>query len=87
LIGWPAGSGEKEEDSAYFYSFAIISSYTDLKFPLLQGWFGPKSGENWPSSFVEVENVKVYRQTDGQTEKLSWASSSGKPNNEKVVTL
>jgi hypothetical protein len=27
-----------------------------------------KSGQNWPSgSGEEVENVKVYRQTDGQT--------------------
>jgi hypothetical protein len=27
-----------------------------------------KSGQNWPSSSgEEVENVKVYRQTDGQT--------------------
>jgi hypothetical protein len=29
-----------------------------------------KSGQNWPSgSGKEVENVKVYRQTDGQTDK------------------
>jgi hypothetical protein len=28
-----------------------------------------KSGENWPSGFgEEVENVKVYRQTDGKTD-------------------
>jgi hypothetical protein len=46
-----------------------------------------KSDQNWPSdSGEEVENVKVYRQTDRQTdgttdnrrsEKLTWAFSSG----------
>jgi hypothetical protein len=29
-----------------------------------------KSGQNWPSgSGEEVENVKVYRQTDGRTDR------------------
>jgi hypothetical protein len=27
-----------------------------------------KSGQNWPSGSGEIENVKVYRQTDGQTD-------------------
>jgi hypothetical protein len=31
-----------------------------------------KSGQNWPGgSEEEVENVKVYRQTDGRSEKLT----------------
>jgi hypothetical protein len=27
-----------------------------------------KSGQNWPSGSGEVENVKVYRQTEGRTD-------------------
>jgi hypothetical protein len=33
-----------------------------------------KSGQNWPIvSVEEVENVKVYRQTDGQMDDGQWA--------------
>jgi hypothetical protein len=94
---WPAGSEEEDflKFSMYFYSFAIISPWrgaiqflwTNLN-PLHSRMICAKSGYNWSSdSGEEVENVKVYRQTDGRTdrrtpdngrsEKLTWAFSSG----------
>jgi hypothetical protein len=79
----------------YFYSFAIISPWrgaiqflwTNLN-PLHPRMICAKFGYNWSSgSGEEVENVKVYRRTDRQTdrrtpdngrsEKLTWAFSSG----------
>jgi hypothetical protein len=59
----------------HFYSFAIISPWrratnfiwTNLR-PLPPRMICLKSRWNWPSgSGEEVENVKVYRQTDGRT--------------------
>jgi hypothetical protein len=58
----------------YFYSFAIISPWRRaISFiliiynPLLPRMICAKFGSNWPfGSGEEVENVKVYRQTDGR---------------------
>ena len=89
---WSSGSGEEDflNFLVYFCFFAIISPcrkalpfiWTKLN-PLAPRMICSKFGWNWPSgSGEEVENVKVYRQTDRQTddgrsEKLTWAFSSG----------
>jgi hypothetical protein len=61
----------------YFYWFAIISPWrraipfiwTNLN-PLPPRMIYAKSGPNWPCrSGEEVENVKVYGQTDRQTDR------------------
>ena len=73
---WPASAAEEDfkQFLAYFYSFAIISPWkraipfilTNLN-PLPPKMSCAKFGLNWPSgSGEEVENVNVYRQTDGQ---------------------
>jgi hypothetical protein len=57
----------------YFYSFAVISPWASV-FPLIWTMYNPlplrmicaKSDQNWPSGSEEVENVNVYKQTDGQ---------------------
>jgi hypothetical protein len=73
--------------SEYFYSFTIISPWRRA-IPFIWTIYNPfppriicaKSGKNWHSSSgEEVENVKVYRQTDRRTEgrqtsfQLRWA--------------
>jgi hypothetical protein len=72
---WPAVYGEDFKTfSVHFYSLAVISPWrraipfiwTNLK-PLYPRMTCAKSGWNWHSgSGEEVENVKVYRQTDGR---------------------
>jgi hypothetical protein len=65
----------------YFYSFTIISPWrraipflwTNLN-PLHPRMICAKSCSNWSSgSGEEVENVKIYRRTDRQTDAGQWA--------------
>jgi hypothetical protein len=89
----------------HFYSFAIISPWRrDIPFvwakmnSLDLRKICAKSGYNWPSgSWEDVENVKVYRRTDGPTdrrttdkrrsEKLSRAFSSGELKRQNLLFL
>jgi hypothetical protein len=92
---WPAGSeeGDFKKNSVYSYSFVIISPWARA-FPFIWTIYNPlllqmicaKSGQNWPSGFEEVENIKVYRQKDGQLAirkahlsfQLRWAKNNWK---------
>jgi hypothetical protein len=65
---WPVGSGEEHFffKNQCIFTLLLLSFIWTISNPLYLRMISANFGYNWPSGSGEVENLNVYRRTDGQ---------------------